>query len=123
MRWAAQADGACRPWQEQIDAVPPPTDAAGLSRWVSGVLPPLRGQIAALAKLKPPTNAEEARRATLFVDSLRALQQALTRYSAALRANDADAVTAALAQANAAGAQARSYSVSVGVTRCGGYEG
>ena len=36
-RWAGQVDAACKPWQERIDAVPPPTDAASLEDFLAAV--------------------------------------------------------------------------------------
>lgn len=121
--WAAQVDEACEPVQEQIDALPPPTDAASLETWVAQVLPLVREEVAAVKAVKPPVDAEEAREARLFVKSLERLEGALTRYLDGLRTSDTAAVEQALADANAAGAEARAYAVSLDVTRCGGYSG
>ena len=122
-RWAAQVDEACKPWQEQIAAVPPPADANGLERWLSETLPLVRKQVAAVAAVKPPAKQSEAERAALFVGGMRKLERGLTRYLAAIRAGDAVAVQRAVAEANAAGAETRGYAVSVDITQCGGYEG
>jgi hypothetical protein len=121
-RWAAQVDDACLPWQQQIDAVAPPTDAASLERFVGSLLPLFRKQVAAVKAVKPPADEDEARKATLFVTALGKLERGLTRYHDALAAGEAAAVQRALEDANAAGAQARAYAVSLGITQCGGYE-
>jgi hypothetical protein len=122
-RWARQADEACTPWQRQLDALAPPTDAASLEQWLADALPLVRGQAAAVARLKPPAKPDEARRAGFFVEALQKIEAALTRYLAALRAQDAPAVEAALAEANEAGAEARGYAAALDVTQCGGYSG
>lgn len=121
-RWARQVDAACRPVQERIDAIPPPTDATGLERWLSEVLPLARRQLAAVKAVKPPAKESEAERAQLFVASLTDVERGLDRYLAAVRAGDTEAVADALAKTGAAGAAARSYAVSLGLTACGGYE-
>lgn len=120
-RWAKQVEAACAPVQRQIDALPQPTDAASLETWVGRVLPLVRKETAAVKAVKPPTKDEEARRAGLFIESLEKLDDALTRYLAALREGDTGAIEAALTDANAAGAEARAYAVSLDVTGCGGY--
>ena len=121
-RWARQVDDVCKPWQKQIEAVTPaPTDAATLRKWLEHALPLVRGQIAAVAKVKRPAKAEEARKVTLFLDSLQRTERALTRYLAAIKANKPAKVRKALADAGAAGAAARAYAVSLDVTGCGGY--
>ena len=121
-RWAEQVDGACKPWQEQIDAVPPPIDAGGLDPWLAETLPLIRKQVAAVAAVKPPAKQSEAKRAALFVGGMRKLERGLTRYLAAIRAGDDEATRQALAEANAAGAETRGYAVSLDITQCGGYE-
>lgn len=121
-RWAKQVDVACKPWQEQIDAVPPPIDAGGLDPWLAATLPLVRKQVAAVAAVKPPAKENEAQRAALFVAGMRKVELGLTRYRAALRAGDAAAVQQALAEANAAGAETRGYGVALDITECGGYE-
>jgi hypothetical protein len=121
--WAAEVDEACEPVQRQIDALPPPTDAASLETWVAQVLPLVREEVAAVKAVKPPGDAEEAGEAKLFVESLERLEGALTRYLGGLRANDTAAVEQALADANAAGAEARALALSLDVSECGGYSG
>ena len=120
-RWARQVDAACKPWQERIDAVAPPLDATALERWMTETLPLARKQVAAVEKVKPPANVDEAERAKLFVGGLHKLERALTRYLAAIRAGDAEAIQRALADANAAGTETRGYALSLDVTECGGY--
>jgi hypothetical protein len=120
-RWAAQVDSACKPWQERIDAVPQPTDAASLESYLAAVVPLAKKQAAAVEAVKPPADDEEAETAKLFVGALGELEGGLTRYLAAIRRNDAAAVQEALLEANAAGASARGYAVALGVTECGGY--
>jgi hypothetical protein len=120
-RWAQEVDSACVTTQEQIDAIPAPTDATSLEAWGAQTLPLLHDQIEAVKAVKQSTKEEETRRAALFVESLEGIEQALTRYLDAIRAGDSEAVTAALADANEAGAQARAYALSLDVTRCGGY--
>jgi hypothetical protein len=66
---------------------------------------------------------DETRRAEFFVAALKKIGTALTRYLVALRAQAAPAVEAALAEANAAGAEARGYATALDVTQCGGYSG
>ena len=122
-RWARQVDEACRPWQERLDALAPPSDAASLERWLADALPLIRRQAAAVEAVKPPAKPDEAKRAALFSGSLRKIERSLTRYLGAVRKGDAEAIEAALAEANAAGAAARSYAVSLDVTQCGGYSG
>jgi len=121
-RWAKQVDEACKPWQAQVDAVAPPADADGLIRWLSETMPIVRKQVAAVRAVKLPAKQSEAKRAALFVGALQKLERGLTRYHAALRAGDPVAIEAALVEANAAGAEARSYAVSLDITECGGYE-
>ena len=72
---------------------------------------------------QPPTAADNAERAALFIGNLRIVEQALTRYKAALRASNAQAAREALAQAGSAGAKARTVALAAGVTECGGYSG
>ena len=122
-RWAAQVDAACTPWQDRIDAVPQPTDAASLEDFLAAVVPLAGKQAAAVAAVKPPADDEEAETAKLFVAALGQLERGLTRYLAAIRRNDAAAVQEALLEANAAGASARGYAVALGITECGGYSG
>jgi hypothetical protein len=115
-RWARAVDAACAPWQDRIDAVSPPTDAADLDRWLTEALPLIRGQVAAVDGVaSPPVRAEA------FVQELRTVEQALTRYRQALRGGDAEAARRALAEAGTAGQEARDVAVSLGVTECGGY--
>jgi hypothetical protein len=122
--WAAEVDAACEPIQSEIDALPPPTDPVSLESWVAQVLPLVREEVAAVEAVAPPAaGQEEAADITLFVASLGRLEDALTRYLAALRADDAAATEQALAEANAAGAQARTTAEALGVTECGGYSG
>jgi hypothetical protein len=120
-RWAGQIDDVCKPIQEQIDAVPPPADAAGLEAWLADVVPLVHKQVAAVKAIKPPVKAEEARRAKLFLGSLQKLDVAFTRYLAAVRAGKPKAIETALTAASTAGSQARAYAISLGVTQCGGY--
>jgi hypothetical protein len=122
-RWAMQVDAACEPVQQQIDALPPPADPASLVAWVEQVLPLVREEVAAVEAVEPPVEAADARTARLFVESLEGIEGALTRYLAALRADDAAAVQRALAEANAAGAQARTHAATLEVTACGAYSG
>jgi hypothetical protein len=121
--WAAQVDEACEPVQRQIDALPPPTDSASLETWVGKVLPLVREEVAAVKAVKPPADAALAREAERFVESLEQLEGALTRYLKGLRENNTAAVERALADANAAGAEARTLALSLDVTECGGYSG
>jgi hypothetical protein len=109
--------------QEQIDALPPPTDAASLVTWVEQVLPLVRKQVTAVKAVKPSTKEDEARNAELFIESLESIEGSLTEYLAALQESDNAAIERTLTAANAAGAQARAYALSLGVTRCGGYSG
>ena len=120
-RWARQVDAACGPWQGKIDAVAPPADAADLERWLEETLPLVRKQVAAVEAVKPPAKTSEAERAALFVAGLRKVERGLTRYRAALANGDAEAVSQALAEANAAGTETRGYALSLAVTQCGGY--
>jgi len=120
-RWSAQVDSACEPSQERIDAIAPPAGAGDLDRWLSQTLPLVRDQLAAVEAVKLPAKESESRRASLFVRGLRKVERGLTRFQTAIRANDAPAVQRALAEANAAGAETRSYALSLGVTLCGGY--
>jgi hypothetical protein len=122
-RWAMQVDEACGPVQAQIDALPAPTDAASLESWVEQVLPLVGQEVAAVKAVKPSTKEDEARNATLFIHSLESIESALTKYLAALQEDDTVAIEQALAEANAAGAQARAYAASLDVTECGGYSG
>lgn len=122
-RWAREVDAACKPWQERISTVAPPADASELERYLGETLPLIRKQVAAVDAVKLPTNAADARQARLFVASLRKLEQALTRYHAALRTADPEETEKALADANAAGLEARGSVTGLGVTQCGGYEG
>lgn len=121
-RWAKQVDSACKPWQERIDAVTPsPTNAASLQKWLEHALPLVRQQIAAVKAVKSPAKADEARKANLFLGGLQKTERALTRYLAAIQANQPAKVRKALADAGAAGAATRAYAVSLDVTGCGGY--
>ena len=120
-RWAQQVDAACTPWQAKIDAVAPPATATDLERWLGEALPLIRKQVAAVEAVKPPTAAATAEQATVLVSNLRIVERALTHYRAALRTGDADAAKDALAAAGAAGIEARTTALAVGVTECGGY--
>jgi hypothetical protein len=122
-RWAQEVDGACKEWQDRIDAVPPPEDAESLEAWVADTLPLLREQIEAVAAVKPSAKEEEVRRAELFVNGLSAVEKALTRYLNAIRRGDTEGIEKALAAANEAGSQTRAYAISLDVTQCGGYSG
>jgi hypothetical protein len=122
-RWARQVDAACEPWQAKLDAVAPPAGATDLDRWLGETLPLVRRQVAAVEAVKPPAKTSEAERATLFVAGLRKVESGLTRYRAALRDGDPEAVQQALAEANAAGTETRGYALSLAVTQCGGYSG
>lgn len=122
-RWAREVDVACKRWQEQIDAVAPPASPGDLEPWLAETLPLIRKQVAAVEAVKPPTAADNAERAALFIGNLRIVEQALTKYRAALRANNAQAAREALAQAGSAGAEARTAALAAGVTECGGYSG
>jgi hypothetical protein len=121
-RWAKQVDVACKPLQERLDAVrPAPTNTASLQVWLKRALPLVRKQIAALKAVKPPTRRDEARRVTMFIDSLHRTERALTRYLAASRANAPAEARKAFANASASGAAARTEAESLDVTKCGGY--
>jgi hypothetical protein len=122
-RWAAGVDDACTPWQERIEAVTPPADAGDLQRYLEETLPLIRKQVAAVAAVPRPAAAGDSRQVKHFVAALRKLEDALTRYVAALGAADADATKQALADANAAGVEARGSAVTLDVTECGGYAG
>lgn len=122
-RWARQVDDACRPWQAKIDAVAAPSGSTDLDRWLGETLPLVRQQVAAVEAVKPPAKKSEAERAALFTAGLRKVERGLTRYRAALRDGDGDAVQRALAEANAAGTETRGYALSLDVTQCGGYSG
>ena len=122
-RWARQVDAACKPWQERIDAVPPPTDENGLANWLAETLPLIRKQLAAVRAVKPPEAQSEATLAELFVGGAQRLERALTSYLAAIRAGDAVAIQQALTDANAAGVETRGHAASLDITQCGGYEG
>jgi hypothetical protein len=122
-RWAMQVDEACGPVQAQIDALPAPTDAASLETWAAQVLPLVGKEVAAVKAVKPSTKEDEARNAKLFIESLESIESSLTEYLTALQENDTAAIEQALTEANAAGAQARAYALSLDVTRCGGYSG
>lgn len=122
-RWASQVDAACRPVQQQIDALAPPTDAASLETWVEQVLPLARKQVAAVKAVKPSVKEDELRKAKLFIESLQGIERGLTSYLAALRKGNTAAIEEALKEANAAGAQARAYAISLELTECGGYSG
>jgi hypothetical protein len=122
-RWASDVDAACEPIQRRIDELPPPTDAATLESWVAQALPLVREEVAAVRAVEPPTVEAEARQASRFVAGLERLEGALTRYLAGLRAGDPAATQAALAEANAAGAEARAAATALDVTACGGYSG
>ncbi len=120
-RWAGQVDAACEQWQEQIDEVAPPADPADLERWLGETLPLVRKQVAAVEAVRLPGAASEAEPASLFVQNLRRVERALTRYGAALRSENPQGAQQALAEAGAAGAEARSAALALGVTECGGY--
>ena len=108
--------------QERIDAVTPaPTNAASLQAWLEGALPLVREQIAAVKAVKPPANKAEARKVTLFLNSVQQTERALTRYLKAIREDAPAKVQKALADAGASGAAARAYAVSLNITQCGGY--
>ena len=120
-RWAAQVDDACKPWQDQIDALTPPRDAAGLEAWLGELLPLVRRQVAAVKAVKPPAKRSEAQQAARFLENMTELERALTRYRDAIAAGQDKAVQRALVAANAAGAAARNYALVLDITRCGGY--
>ena len=122
-RWASEVDAACAPVQAQIDAVPPPGTASELGTWLRDTLPLVRKQVAVVDAVPLPANKDEAKRAELFVAGLHELEQALTRYAAALEQNDPEAIQKALAEANAAGTETRGYALSLDITQCGGYGG
>jgi ABC-type branched-subunit amino acid transport system substrate-binding protein len=116
-------DAACQPWQEQIDALVPPADATQLERWLDQLLPLVRKEVSAVTAVKPPAKQSDAKKAALFTSNLKQLERGLTRYRAAISTGDTKAIEKAIQEANAAGAAARGYALSLDVTRCGGYEG
>lgn len=120
-RWARQVDVVCKPWQERIDELAAPADAAGLESWLAELLPLVRRQLAAVRALKPPAKRSEAEPAKRFLANMTQLERSLTRYRAALEAGDGEAVQRALVEANAAGAAARNDALVLDVTQCGGY--
>jgi hypothetical protein len=120
-RWSGQVDAACELWQARIDAVAPPADPDGLERWLGEALPLVRKQVAAVEAVRLPAAQSEAEPASRLVQDLRRVERALTRYQAAVRTSDADAAQQALAEAGAAGAEARTSARALGVTQCGGY--
>jgi hypothetical protein len=122
-RWAAQVDAACKPWQEQIDQLPAPADAAGLESWLDDLLPLVRRELAAVKAVKRPAKQSEAQTAARFIENLTQLERSLTRYRAAIVKGDDKAVGVALVEANAAGAAARNFALVLGITECGGYSG
>jgi hypothetical protein len=123
-RWAARVDAVCKPWQKQIDALgPPPPNVRSLRRWLGRVLPFARKQVDAVAAVTPPAKPEEAGKVRLFLDDLHKTERALTRYLAALHANDAAQARAALTDAATTGAAARADAAALGITQCGNYAG
>ncbi|HEX7311754.1 MAG TPA: hypothetical protein VF232_11285 [Gaiellaceae bacterium] len=120
--WAKQVDVVCKPWQDRIDAIrPPPTTVASLQKWLARALPVLRKQIAAVEKVPLPESTSEARKVRRLLDSLNTTERALTRYLAAVNAKAQAKAQAALTSAATAGAKARALSLSLDITRCGGY--
>lgn len=121
-RWAKRVDVVCKPWQDRIDAVrPPPTSVASLQTWLARALPLVRKQIAAVEKVPAPKSTSEARKVTRLLDSLNATERALTRYLAAVNAKAQAKAQTALTTAATAGVKARALSLSLDITRCGGY--
>jgi hypothetical protein len=121
-RWAKQVDVVCKPWQDRIDAIrPAPTSVASLQMWLARALPLVRKQIAAVEKVPPPESTSEARKVTRLLDSLNTTERALTRYLAAVNAKTQAKAQTALTTAAAAGAKARALSLSLDITKCGGY--
>jgi hypothetical protein len=116
-------DTACKPWQDRIDALAPPADASQLELWLDDLLPLVRKQVAAVTAVKPPAKQSDAKKAALFTGNLTKLERSLTRYRAAISAGNTKAIQQAILDANAAGAAARGYALSLDVTQCGGYEG
>lgn len=122
-RWAEQVDEACAEWQEQIDAIPPPSNEADLDRTLAAALPLIRGQIDAVRAVKPSADEEEARLAGLFIAGLRRTERAMRRYLEAVRGSDPEAVKEVVAAVNAAGSQTRAYAVALNLSRCGAGSG
>jgi hypothetical protein len=121
-RWGKQVDVVCKPWQDRIDAIrPPPTSVASLQTWLARALPLVRKQIAAVEKVPPPESTSEARKVTRLLDSLNTTERALTRYLAAVNAKAQAKAQTALTTAATAGVKARALSLSLDITRCGGY--
>ena len=121
-RWARRVDVVCKPWQDRIDAIrPPPTSVASLQTWLARALPLVRKQVAAVKKVKPPESTSEARKVTRLLDSLNTTERALTRYLAAVNAKAQAKAQTALTTAATAGVKARALSLSLDITRCGGY--
>jgi hypothetical protein len=118
-RWANQVDKACRRWQEQIEAVEPPSDPAAVAPALAQTLPLIRKEIAAVKSVREPETRDEARTARLFVRSLERLERALKKYLRAVRGNDDTAVAASLVEIDAAGTQARTYALVLELTHCG----
>jgi hypothetical protein len=118
-RWARQVDAACRPWQAKLNAIKPPSDATELVGSLESTLPLIRKEIAAVKSVKLPAEADEAATARLFVAGLQAIERGLTKYVAALRADNAQAVQSAIVQVNTAGAETRTYAASLQITHCG----
>ncbi len=114
---------ACRPWQARIDALDPPADASELERWLGDLLPLVRKQVGAVTAVKPSAKQSEAQKAALFIKNMTKLERSLTRYRAAIRASDTEAIQRALVEANTAGAASRSYALVLDITQCGGYSG
>jgi hypothetical protein len=118
-RWAMQVDAACRPWQAKLNAVKPPSDPTQLAASLASTLPLIRREIAAVKGIKLPMDADEAATAKLFVAGLQRIERELTKYVAALRADNAQAVQSAIVQVNTAGAETRTLAASLQITHCG----
>ena len=121
-RWAQEVDAACRQWQERLDALERPSDAASLEAFLVEALPLIRNQIAAVTAV-PPEDSRQADEAKLLVAGMRRVADALARYRTALAAGNATAAQTALAEAGAAGTETRERARALGVTACGGYAG
>jgi hypothetical protein len=119
--WAREVEAACESWQERLDALEPPTDAAELGAFLDQALPLIRGQVEAVQSVEPPPDAvADSQR---LVAQLRRVADALGRYGEAVQEQDAAGAQTALAEAGAAGTEARASASELGVTRCGGYSG
>jgi hypothetical protein len=116
-QWAARADRICTEAQTRIDALPAPTDPAGVAAQLAQVVGIANEEIQDLRALTPPPDQVNA--VQRFLDALGRSVAALERVVDATVEGDEDAIDRALSEGQTAADQAQREADVLGLTACG----